>query len=257
MESSGVSCPLADQDKSCWNPQRIICIKYFLYTYCIFIYFFCHCLIGRKSAELQQCCHPLSLSAHLYHGYHHAMLPPQRLLQPGQPCSGLLRHCLLHSLPAAHLLLCMARPHHQGHEDPGGEHRFLPLKSDDVWVKNMHHTWWDNVSLKNKKNNFDRITISRHCSFYQSLLSQVAFGFGTEYLSRYEEQGLGLQWDNIQTSPLEGDEFSFLTSIIMMGLDAILYAVLAWYLDNVFPGWCFKDVFVQICCEILFIDICH
>lgn len=77
-------------------------------------------------------------------------------------------------------------------------------------------------------------------SFLQSLLSQVAFGFGTEYLSRYEEQGLGLQWDNIQTSPLEGDEFSFLTSIIMMGLDTVLYAVLAWYLDSVFPGWSSK-----------------
>ncbi|KAF3703359.1 Retinal-specific ATP-binding cassette transporter [Channa argus] len=64
----------------------------------------------------------------------------------------------------------------------------------------------------------------------------VAFGFGTEYLSRYEEQGLGLQWDNIQTSPLEGDEFSFRTSICMLGLDTVLYAVLAWYLDNVFPG---------------------
>lgn len=79
-------------------------------------------------------------------------------------------------------------------------------------------------------------TCFNHCLFPQSLLSQVAFGFGTEYLSRYEEQGLGLQWDNIQTSPLEGDEFSFLTSICMMGLDTVLYAVLAWYLDNVFPG---------------------
>ena len=49
---------------------------------------------------------------------------------------------------------------------------------------------------------------------------------------------MGLQWDNIQTSPLEGDEFSFLTSICMMGLDTVLYAVLAWYLDNVFPGQC-------------------
>uniref|UniRef100_A0A4W5LU81 ATP binding cassette subfamily A member 4 n=1 Tax=Hucho hucho TaxID=62062 RepID=A0A4W5LU81_9TELE len=68
------------------------------------------------------------------------------------------------------------------------------------------------------------------------LMSQVAFGFGTEYLSRYEEQGLGLQWDNIQTSPLEGDEYSFLTSISMMALDTVLYAVLAWYLDSVFPG---------------------
>lgn len=75
----------------------------------------------------------------------------------------------------------------------------------------------------------------------QSLLSQVAFGFGTEYLSRYEEQGLGLQWDNIQTSPLEGDEFSFLTSVCMMALDTVLYAVLAWYLDNVFPGQCIRE----------------
>ncbi|XP_072234331.1 retinal-specific phospholipid-transporting ATPase ABCA4a [Leuresthes tenuis] len=80
----------------------------------------------------------------------------------------------------------------------------------------------------------DRIT--KDMKILASLLSQVAFGFGTEYLSRYEEQGMGLQWDNIRTSPLEGDEFSFLTSICMMGLDTVLYAVLAWYLDNVFPG---------------------
>ncbi|XP_075878067.1 retinal-specific phospholipid-transporting ATPase ABCA4-like [Nelusetta ayraudi] len=80
----------------------------------------------------------------------------------------------------------------------------------------------------------DRIT--RNMKLAASLLSQVAFGFGTEYLSRYEEQGLGLQWDNIRTSPLEKDTFSFLTSILMMAFDAVLYAVLAWYLDNVFPG---------------------
>ncbi|KAF7667420.1 hypothetical protein LDENG_00062750 [Lucifuga dentata] len=78
--------------------------------------------------------------------------------------------------------------------------------------------------------------ITKDMKILVSLLSQVAFGFGTEYLSRYEEQGLGLQWDNIQTSPLEGDEFSFLTSICMMGVDTLLYAMLAWYLDNVFPG---------------------
>ncbi|XP_069366933.1 retinal-specific phospholipid-transporting ATPase ABCA4-like isoform X1 [Paralichthys olivaceus] len=80
----------------------------------------------------------------------------------------------------------------------------------------------------------DRIT--KNMKLAASLLSPVAFGFGTEYLSRYEEQGLGLQWDNIQTSPLEKDTYSFLTSVLMMALDAVLYGVLAWYLDNVFPG---------------------
>ncbi|XP_034147337.1 retinal-specific phospholipid-transporting ATPase ABCA4 isoform X2 [Esox lucius] len=80
----------------------------------------------------------------------------------------------------------------------------------------------------------DRIT--RNTKIAASLLSPVAFGFGTEYLSRYEEQGLGLQWDNIGTSPLEGDAYSFFTSIGMMVFDAVLYGFLAWYLDNVFPG---------------------
>ncbi|XP_056379091.1 retinal-specific phospholipid-transporting ATPase ABCA4 isoform X2 [Hyla sarda] len=69
-----------------------------------------------------------------------------------------------------------------------------------------------------------------------SLLSPVAFGFGTEYLSRYEEQGLGLQFGNIRKSPVEGDEYSFLFSIIMMLFDAFLYWILAWYIDHVFPG---------------------
>uniref|UniRef100_A0A8C8ZMQ8 P-type phospholipid transporter n=1 Tax=Prolemur simus TaxID=1328070 RepID=A0A8C8ZMQ8_PROSS len=69
-----------------------------------------------------------------------------------------------------------------------------------------------------------------------SLLSPVAFGFGTEYLVRFEEQGLGLQWSNIGKSPVEGDEFSFLMSMEMMLLDAALYGLLAWYLDQVFPG---------------------
>uniref|UniRef100_A0A672JQI2 P-type phospholipid transporter n=1 Tax=Salarias fasciatus TaxID=181472 RepID=A0A672JQI2_SALFA len=80
----------------------------------------------------------------------------------------------------------------------------------------------------------DRIT--KNMKLAASLLSPVAFGFGTEYLSRYEEQGLGLQWNNIQTSPLEKDTYSFMTSILMMAFDAVSYGVLAWYLDNVFPG---------------------
>lgn len=87
---------------------------------------------------------------------------------------------------------------------------------------------------------------------FQSLLSQVAFGFGTEYLSRYEEQGLGLQWGNIRTSPLEGDEYSFLFSIKMMLFDAFLYGILSWYLDNVFPGmsisYSYKVVVVVVNC---------
>ncbi|EGW11254.1 Retinal-specific ATP-binding cassette transporter [Cricetulus griseus] len=79
-----------------------------------------------------------------------------------------------------------------------------------------------------------------------SLLSPVAFGFGTEYLVRFEEQGLGLQWDNIGKSPMEGDEFSFLLSMKMLLLDAALYGLLAWYLDQVFPGGMQRKLSVAI-----------
>uniref|UniRef100_A0A8D3AFJ7 P-type phospholipid transporter n=1 Tax=Scophthalmus maximus TaxID=52904 RepID=A0A8D3AFJ7_SCOMX len=69
-----------------------------------------------------------------------------------------------------------------------------------------------------------------------SLLSCVAFGFGCESFSKYEEQGIGIQWYNINNSPEEGERYTFLLSIIMMLFDAALYWTLTWYIENVFPG---------------------
>uniref|UniRef100_A0A8C6KHM0 ABC transporter domain-containing protein n=1 Tax=Nothobranchius furzeri TaxID=105023 RepID=A0A8C6KHM0_NOTFU len=70
----------------------------------------------------------------------------------------------------------------------------------------------------------------------QSLLSCVAFGYGCEKFSKYEEQGIGIQWHNIAKSPEEGDRYTFIISIVMMLFDALLYWVLTWYIENVFPG---------------------
>ncbi|KAM8745232.1 phospholipid-transporting ATPase ABCA1 isoform 2-T2 [Acanthopagrus schlegelii] len=69
-----------------------------------------------------------------------------------------------------------------------------------------------------------------------SFLSPVAFGFGCEYFSQYEEQGVGIQWYNLHSSPVEGDSYSFTTSIVMLYVDAFIYATLAWYIEAVFPG---------------------
>ncbi|XP_062869316.1 phospholipid-transporting ATPase ABCA1 [Trichomycterus rosablanca] len=69
-----------------------------------------------------------------------------------------------------------------------------------------------------------------------SFLSPVAFGFGCEYFSQYEEQGVGIQWFNVQSSPAEGDNYNFTTSIIMLYVDAFIYAVATWYIEAVFPG---------------------
>lgn len=72
----------------------------------------------------------------------------------------------------------------------------------------------------------------------------MAFGFGCEYFSQYEEQGVGIQWFNLRSSPMEGDSYNFTTSIIMLYVDAVIYALATWYIEAVFPGirksntWC-------------------
>uniref|UniRef100_A0A673C7T2 Zgc:172302 n=1 Tax=Sphaeramia orbicularis TaxID=375764 RepID=A0A673C7T2_9TELE len=71
---------------------------------------------------------------------------------------------------------------------------------------------------------------------HRSFLSPVAFGFGCEYFSQYEEQGMGIQWYNMHTSAVQGDTYSFFTSIIMLYVDAFIYAIAAWYIEAVFPG---------------------
>ncbi|XP_034038157.1 phospholipid-transporting ATPase ABCA1b [Thalassophryne amazonica] len=71
---------------------------------------------------------------------------------------------------------------------------------------------------------------------FASLLSPVAFGFGCEYFALFEEQGVGIQWKNLVSSPLEEDDFSLRTAIIIMYVDAFLYGVLTWYIEAVFPG---------------------
>ncbi|XP_030112804.4 phospholipid-transporting ATPase ABCA7 isoform X2 [Taeniopygia guttata] len=69
-----------------------------------------------------------------------------------------------------------------------------------------------------------------------SLLSPVAFGFGCDYFSLHEEQGVGIQWHNLAASPVPGDPYSFGAAMGLLLLDAVLYGLATWYLEGVFPG---------------------
>lgn len=84
-------------------------------------------------------------------------------------------------------------------------------------------------------------------SFSQSLLSPVAFGFGCEYFALFEEQGIGVQWDNLFESPVEEDGFNLTTSVSMMLFDAFLYGVMTWYIEAVFPGTLSFHTALAIC----------
>ena len=75
----------------------------------------------------------------------------------------------------------------------------------------------------------------------QCLLSNVAFGYGAAYISQYEMSGDGIQFYNWSTSPDPSDEISFVITLIMMLVDAVIYMILAWYVvkDFNFHAWFF------------------
>lgn len=70
----------------------------------------------------------------------------------------------------------------------------------------------------------------------QCLSSNVAFGYGCSYIARYEEQAIGLQWSNLNSSPMPDDGFSMLQCMMLMLVDSLIYLILAWYIEAVFPG---------------------
>ena len=91
---------------------------------------------------------------------------------------------------------------------------------------------------------------------FQSLFSTTAFGLGGKYFAFYEEEGVGVQWNNIYISPVEDDQYNLLMVLMMMMFDAFLYAMIAWYIENVFPGKKnrkkkYFDIFCFVPCNIL------
>lgn len=71
---------------------------------------------------------------------------------------------------------------------------------------------------------------------FASLFSTTAFGLGAKYFAFYEEEGVGVHWNNIYISPLENDDYNLFFVTVMMAIDSILYGLLVWYIENVHPG---------------------
>ncbi|KAM4578194.1 ATP-binding cassette sub-family A member 2 isoform 1-T1 [Fundulus diaphanus] len=80
----------------------------------------------------------------------------------------------------------------------------------------------------------DKITAFEKC--IASLMSTTAFGLGSKYFALYEVAGVGIQWRTISQSPVEGDDFNLSLSMMMLIIDAGVYAVLTWYIEAVHPG---------------------
>ena len=59
---------------------------------------------------------------------------------------------------------------------------------------------------------------------------------GSKYIAFYENIGTGIQFNNIRYSPVEGDRFTCFETVLFMLFDTLIYLLLMWYIENVFPG---------------------
>ncbi|KAF5400872.1 hypothetical protein PHET_05848, partial [Paragonimus heterotremus] len=79
--------------------------------------------------------------------------------------------------------------------------------------------------------------VSQAATFGASLSFQVAFGLGLFYFVRIEIQGVGgAQWADFWQARHATDAFSIGKGVLMLWIDTVIYLLLAWYIEAVYPG---------------------
>lgn len=79
-------------------------------------------------------------------------------------------------------------------------------------------------------------TMSRSLKLFSCILSNTAMSLGCSVISIYESSGEGAKWNNFHKPGVVDDNFTLLDAIWMLLLDAFLYMLVAWYVDNIHPG---------------------
>lgn len=69
-----------------------------------------------------------------------------------------------------------------------------------------------------------------------SFSSTAAFGIASLYMGRFESMGSGITADTFWQGYGPCDDFSFGSAMVMMLFDSVIYALIAWYVEAVFPG---------------------
>ncbi|RXN24177.1 ATP-binding cassette sub-family A member 3 [Labeo rohita] len=68
------------------------------------------------------------------------------------------------------------------------------------------------------------------------LISNVAMAMGAQLIGMFEGKGAGIQWHNLFDPVTVDDDFSLGQVLGLLLLDSVLYALVAWYVEAVFPG---------------------
>uniref|UniRef100_A0A3P9B9A1 ATP binding cassette subfamily A member 3 n=1 Tax=Maylandia zebra TaxID=106582 RepID=A0A3P9B9A1_9CICH len=68
------------------------------------------------------------------------------------------------------------------------------------------------------------------------LISNVAMAMGAQLIGMFEGKGTGIQWSNLFDAVTVDDDFSMAQVLCLLLFDAVLYGMVAWYMEAVFPG---------------------
>ncbi|XP_010121933.1 PREDICTED: ATP-binding cassette sub-family A member 3-like, partial [Chlamydotis macqueenii] len=68
------------------------------------------------------------------------------------------------------------------------------------------------------------------------LISNVAMAMGAQLIGMFEGKGTGVQWRDLMKPVSVDDNFTLAQVLGMLLLDSVLYGVVAWYVEAVFPG---------------------
>ncbi|XP_047427991.1 phospholipid-transporting ATPase ABCA3 [Mugil cephalus] len=68
------------------------------------------------------------------------------------------------------------------------------------------------------------------------LISNVAMAMGAQLIGMFEGKGTGIQWSNLFDSVTVDDDFSMGQVLALLVFDSVMYGLVAWYMEAVFPG---------------------
>lgn len=68
------------------------------------------------------------------------------------------------------------------------------------------------------------------------ILSNVAMAMGAQLIGKFEAKGTGVQWQDLLSPVNVDDDFCFGQVLGMLLFDSVLYGLVTWYVEAIFPG---------------------
>lgn len=78
--------------------------------------------------------------------------------------------------------------------------------------------------------------LSAAAKYSSGLVHNLAMAYGCNLIGIYEGTGEGIKWNNIGEFATEDENFKMSDVFIMLIIDSVLYGLITWYVDNVYPG---------------------